>query len=201
MQFGKSEFVVTMSSLDPSKQAARLLSTLLYTALAESAAHLPTRRFTLLLTVKAEPPQVEIGVVSHIEAFFEKYRNLAELLVSGDDAGVAARVEAASSTVHRTKVELSPGRLVVHEVALHDNTFSLQPLAYAISMPKCSTSELLVALSAVINGCILAIDHNGPMEYQDRLLQAYLERAKLGEPLSLDDFEYCDDDPESWFLT
>jgi hypothetical protein len=201
LNIGQTRFQITLSSADPLQQASRLLNTLLYTALSESIQCLSIRKFTLLITLEINSRQVEIGLVCHMIPFFEKFKKLSELLCSGEDAAVSAQVEVATRMVHRISASVSTGVLVPHEIALIDNICSLKPIDYRIRIPCCTTSDVLVALSALSNGCLLEVDQKGPANFRDQLLLEYLDRATLGGPVSFENFRCRNDDPESWFLS
>lgn len=202
MRFGWNSFSLTLGCQHPDKKAMRLLNSFIYTALAESKDSLSNRPFVVLLTIRMDGSEFAVEMLTHARPFFERFEQIVQLFVTGENAAVAERVDVASKIVRSTKISYVPGRFVPYEVSLQEGTLCLQPRPYAISFPRCSTSELLVALSALINGCVLAVEHNGPMEVRDILLVEYLENAKSPADVSVsfDDFRCHDDDYEFWYF-
>ena len=202
MKFGWCRFSLTLKSQQPYKKALRLLNSYIFTALAESRDNLSQSSFVVLLTITSDGPKFSVELVTHNRPFFDRFHDIIKLFVSGQDSIINKRVEIACKTVCHTKASYLLGEFVPYEVSLQKDTLHVHPCPYKISFPKSSTSELLVALSALINGRILHIEHNGPMEVRDILLMEYIENAtSSGASVSFDDFSCREDDFESWYFT
>lgn len=193
-------FEFTSGSRDLPRDAAMILSRLLYTAFAEWPDHSTLQQFNILLSVAVETPHASLGVTSHVAPFFARYQNLVNLFRSGQEAELSDRIAGAAKIILHNSASISVGSGVPHRLSVIDGSFTLRPVDYEITIPGCSTSDLLVALSAAANGCVLAIHHDGTPTPRDTLLLEYLDKIKLGQPFSFDDFLCRDDNPEAWFL-
>lgn len=200
MQIGWAGFEFSSGSSDLPRLAMGFLSRLLYTALLEVAGRSRPKKLVILVSLEIQRPKVSFGIRSYYEPLINNFRDLTELAMANKNEDLAFRVDAASVLIERNNTSMKLGTEIPHEIRLSYNTFSIEPLGYDITMPGCSTSELLIALASVINGAALAIHHNGELTERDRLLIDYIDRATLGNTISFSDFGARDDDPESWFM-
>ena len=201
MKLEHLRYTFSFSGTDRDTMAARLVNTLLYTAMAETVQMLPLRKFVLLLTLKNAGQYFEVEIVNHIRPFCDALKSLFNLLPKWEDNLLSERIELATNLVHNTKASIEQGDLLPYTIELTNNICTIKRKEYTITIPSCYTSDVLVGLSAVFSGCILSIEHNGEMEYRDRLFIEYLDRPTFGQPCSFEDFQCNDENFEGWFLS
>lgn len=176
------------------------LKNFLYTAMAESRDELAHQEFTALLTIKVELSQVEIGAICHMEPLINNLKSLFKLFTSKQETLLGDRMDKAAKIIVRTKGGFLEGDYVPYRISLNEDTLYIEPRDSVITTPV-STSDLLVALSALLRGNILNIDHQAPTNYRDQLLFEYLDRSKFGEPISFSHFHFRENEPEKWYMS
>ena len=87
MKIEHLRYSFSFSGNDRDTKAARLVNTLLYTAMAETVQVLPLRKFVLLLTLKNTGQHFEVEIVNHIKPFCDalksSYSNLLKYMPLG----------------------------------------------------------------------------------------------------------------------
>lgn len=155
--------------------------------------------FTILLSIEADDNYFELEYISHMAPFMDRVSSLIHALAEREEKAFSQRMSHASNIVLRIKGQIMKGEMVPYEISMKDGVFYIFPREYVINTPV-STSDLLLAISALVRGCVLNINHNSPPTCRDILLFEYLSQARNGEPIDLNIFHFKENLPERWYM-